>query len=83
MVGLGSGAVVGRSFVGDGVSGLGCGEGMVGGSYCALLLKVIALTFFLGFFLAWEGSLSIFWVSILLSDVAICLIVFFKFLNEA
>lgn len=52
MVGLGSGAVVGRSFVGDGLSGLGCGEGMDAGSYWDPLLKVTALTFSRGFYSA-------------------------------
>ena len=75
--------MVGRSFVSDGISGLGCGEGIVGGSYWALLLKVIALTFYLGFYSACEGSLPIFWVSILLRDVAIFPIVFSRFFNEA
>ena len=83
MVCLGSGVVVGWSFGGDGVSEIGCGEGMVGGSYWAPLHRVTALIFSLRFCLACEGSLLIFRVSILLNDVTICPVVFSKFLNEA
>ena len=74
--------MVGRSFAGDGVSRIGCGEGMNGGSYCFPLLKVTALKFSLGFSSTCEGSLPIFCVSILLSDVAICPMVFSKLVNE-
>ena len=55
--------MVGRSCAGDGVSRIGCGEGMNGGSYCFPLLKVTELTFSLGFSSACEGSLPIFCVS--------------------